>query len=466
MRRSTGVALAAAAAVFVVGGGARANGRYPAASLVVFDPNDANHFVMSATIGLLESRDGGTSFRWRCESVLGAPGPQDLMTAITATGATVTAKFDGVVTSSDGCSFFAPPELAGKSMGDLALRRSTPHELVAFYIDSRIDGGFDSQLVRSDDDGHTWAPLGAPLPIDLLPQTIDVAPSDASRVYVSARFGPTQSYASTLLRSKDGGVTFDSTEIPETANHHLAYIAAVHPFDPDRIYLRVYDPLGTLIWLSDDGGLTFRKVFTGTDQIYGFAVSPDGMQIALGGPGDGTWVGAADGTGFTRRADIQPNCLAWSADGLFACADQMVAPFSLGRSRDMGATFETVLRFDALCGQTGCGADTDAGLACARDWELVAPAVGTTCGTDAGTRDAPPSDAPRDHDASREASPIADAPPGAADGPEVVVEASGGACAMAPFPGKKGTCALSFGLFGFLAAGFRWRRRDQFLTVT
>ena len=103
------------------------------------------------------------------------------MVAITADGSTVSTRVDGIVRSKDGCSFAAPPELAGRNMNDLALRPSAPHGLFAFYVDSRIDGGFDSQIVGSDDDGASWAPVGPPLAADLLPLTIDVAPSDASR---------------------------------------------------------------------------------------------------------------------------------------------------------------------------------------------------------------------------------------------------------------------------------------------
>src|SRR5437773_12381563 len=159
-------------ALLLMGGRALANGRYPAASLVVFDPVDSGHLVVSTTFGLLESRDGGKSFLWRCESSIGVADQQDLMVAITASGAMVTTRADGVATTSDGCSFFEPPELSHKTIGDLALYRSQPHALAAFYNGSPVDGGFDSQVVRSQDDGRTWAPLGSPLPHDFLPLTI------------------------------------------------------------------------------------------------------------------------------------------------------------------------------------------------------------------------------------------------------------------------------------------------------
>jgi hypothetical protein len=352
------------------------------------------------------------------------------MIAVTANGTTVTTKFDGAVTISDGCTFNQPAELAGKNIGDVALYRSMPHSLAAFSSDSRPGGGFESQIFRSDDDGRTWAPLGSTLPVDFLPLTVDVAPSDASRLYLSGRLDGASDYSSVLLRSHDGGMTFERTQIPESAQHHLAYISAVHPSDPDRMYLRVWSPTGTAIWISDDGGATFRKVFTGTDQLFGFAVSPTGDEITFGGPGDGIWVGSADGTNLARRSDVRPTCLSWSADGLFVCADAKVDGFSLGRSRDRGATFENMLVFSSLCGDTGCSADSGVFGTCAKNWEIVGPAVGSTCGlpgvgdagTDAGAAQADGSaDANPNLDAEADA-PVADGGPGT----------SGCGCTVAP----------------------------------
>jgi photosystem II stability/assembly factor-like uncharacterized protein len=462
--------LAAALVTLLAGRAASANGRYPAASMVAFDPHDATHLVVSATFGLLESHDGGKTYAWRCESALEVGGQQDLMAAVTASGATVTAKFDGVATSADGCSFYFPPELMGRNIGDLSLSPSEPHALLAFYLDSRPDGGFDSQIVRSDDDGHTWAQWGSPLATDLLPLTIDIAPSDASRVYVSARLDGNGNYASALLRSTDGGRSFVRADIPETAQHHLAYIAAVHPTNPDRLYLRVFDAAGTRVWMSDDGGITFRKVFAGSDQLYGFAVSPDGQSVAFGGPGDGVWSGSSDGTSFTRRSDVLPTCLGWGTGGLFACADQNTEAFSIGLSRDLGATFETILRFETLCGQTGCGPSTDCGERCPKNWQIVGPAVGATCGLDAGVGDAAgtddAADTTPDQDASSDVPPPADArSEGAPPRDVVTVEVSGGGCALRPLP-QRGI-SISAELLALVSiARLCRRRRDQFLTIT
>jgi hypothetical protein len=434
-----GSALRAALVLLIATSGARANGRFPAANLVVFDPSDASHLAVSTNFGLVESRDRGKTFSWICESALAIAGQEDTMIAITKTGALVAATFDGIVTSEDGCSFAFPPELAGRIVPDLSLSSSTPDEVVAFRSVGLGNDQYDSQIVRSSDDGRTWTNVGAPLPLEVFPLSIDVAPTDRSRVYLSGRLGASDGYASVLMRSTDGGSTFERTMVPETDVLRMAYVAAVHPLDADEVYVRVDDTAGTVVWSSEDGGKSLRKRFTGAARLLGFALSPDGARIALGGPDDGTWVGATDGATFERRSGVGSTCLSWNGDGLYACADSRQAGFSLGLSRDEARSFEPLLAFASLCGRTACGAGTDVGRLCPADWMPIAAALGASC-------DAGPPEGGADGGTSGEAG------SGRAGAPNVG-EASGG-CSLggAPLPGGPCWAALLFASLLRLAA--------------
>jgi len=434
----------AAALVLAAPAVALANGRYPAGSQLVIDPTNPQHLAVSATFGLLESRDGGKTFGWMCEAAIGTSGQQDLMLAIAGSGATVVAMFNGITTTSDGCTYRSAPELANKTMGDLAWSRSTPHQLVAFWLEFKAGGTFGSQIVQSSDNGQSWSPIADALAPELYPLTIDVAPSLPSRVYLSARGDRNKNFGSMLMRSDDGGATFTSADIPETEEHRLTYIAAVHPTDPDRIYLRVFDMPGTVIQMSSDGGRTFQKIFTGTEQLLGFAISPDGTQMAVGGPNDGLWVGSADGTNLARRSDVGATCLTWTKDALYACADYKTAGFSIGRSSDSGATFEGLFRYDELCGRAAaCGGSTTA--RCSEEWELIAPAVGATC-ADAGASDA--STDASTGDTSRDAGPTVEAGPPTTGGmPPPAADDSGG-CTSA----RSARGASRFGPLAWLVA--------------
>ena len=73
----------------------------------------------------------------------------------------------------------------------------------------------------------------------------------------------TKNFNSVLMRSDDGGETFQSFDIAGTEQQRLAYIAAVHPTQPDRVYLRVLDdkdglPI-TVIYMTADGGANLPK---------------------------------------------------------------------------------------------------------------------------------------------------------------------------------------------------------------
>jgi photosystem II stability/assembly factor-like uncharacterized protein len=372
---------------------AHANGRFPAANQLTIDSGDPDHIVVSTTFGLLESRDGGKTFDYRCELALGITGEQDTMAAITANRTTVISTFTGVLTSTDGCNYRTPPELMGKIVPDLSWSRATPHQVMAFHEIGVMEGKYDSQIVSSADDGQTWTNVGSPLPTNLFPLTIDVAPSDSRRVYVSGYLGKADDFVSVLLRSDDGGGTFDGHFVPETSGMRSAYIAAVDPLEPDRVYLRVDDSPGTVIWASNDGGVTFHKLFTGVGKLLGFAISPDGSEIAFGGMDDGTYVGPSSGTAFERRSEVGPLCLTWARDALYACADFKTSGFSIGRSRDRGATFDRLLRFDSLCGVTGCASTTRVGMMCPADWEKLALRLGTTCGVPEAGAPSPSGDA-------------------------------------------------------------------------
>lgn len=370
------------AASTLVSGGASANGRFPLANQLAFHPNDPDHFVVGATFGLLESRDGGQNFSWTCETVLGLADQEDPMIVISDLGTTVLATFDGIVSTSDGCDYRTPPELAGEIVPDIALSPGVPGQVLGFRTAGLAAGRFDSQLIRSDDGGQNWERLSEALPEALLPVTLDVSASNPERIYLTARLDRAADYESVLLRSDDGGTSFEQLPIPGTQGQRLAFIAAVHPTDPDRVYLRVDDNTGTPLLHSRDGGQSYETLFVGSGRLLGFALSPDGETIAFGGPSDGLWAGTV--SDLERRSDLRPTCLRFVESILFACANGSEAGFSLARSTDLGGTFQPILTFETLCGPSACGPDTQVGSQCGAAWNAVGPQVGANCGVTLG----------------------------------------------------------------------------------
>lgn len=351
---------------------ARANGRYPAADLLVFDPDDRDHLLVRTTFGLLESYDRGQSFSYVCEQALELSEGEDPMLAIAEGSIRVAATHSGLFTSHDGCDYSELPALRDAFIADLALDWGEPRRLLSLVVERHEDNTFTSRLMASDDSGGAFENVGEPLPADVLPLSLDVSPVDPGRVYVSIRLGFDDMYRSAVLHSRDGGRSFERTTLPGTENGRLAFIGAVHPSDADRLYVRVNSTPNTLLLTSDDGARSFNEIFAGTGKLLGFAIAPDGASIAFGGPLDGIVLAAADGAGAMRRSDVAPTCLAWRDDGLYACVDAATGA-SLGRLSHDASEFAPLLRFAELEGPTACAAGTFVGSVCPSAWQALVP---------------------------------------------------------------------------------------------
>ena len=304
------------------------------------------------------------------------------MIVLSEDGSLVVATSQGMQVSHDGCSFEQAAELGPKAIGDLTLDRSRPERILGYRLLGAATGGGGAELVYSADNARSWV-QGARLEPTLYPLSIDVAPGDSSRVYVSA-LDLSQTDSSVLLRSEDGGESFERFEIDETSNRRLAYIAGVDPRDADRLYLRIDDGQRTQVLRSSDAGKSFELAFKGKGQLLGFAWSPDGSQVAVGGPGDGIWVGAADGSApFESRSALAPSCLAWDTSGLYLCATPE-RDFSVARSSDEGRSWDAILKLSDLCGVSACPVGSSTEQSCAAAWPSVAQRLNTSCGVPAG----------------------------------------------------------------------------------
>jgi hypothetical protein len=293
--------------------------------------------------------------------------------------------------------------------------------------------------VKPRDDGATWTEVG-PLPPNVLAETVEIAPSNPDRVYVSARISPSQ--VSALLRSDDGGQTWTQNVITDVPAGASAYIGAVDPGNPDVVYVRIQVPANTLgrAHVTHDGGMTWTQIWRGQGDVAGFALSGDGATLAVGGPESGINVGSTNNFMFTSPNPLGPSCLTWSRGRLFACAKEAIDFFSIGVSDDKGVSFVPLLHFPDIKPRV-CGAMTSAAV-CASTWDSIA----STIGVDGG---APP-------DASVE-------PPPPPPSRPVKVDAAGGwNCATSPTSSTRGfawTLLGAVALFG--AARARGARKTR-----
>ncbi len=346
---------------------ARANGTFPAVSQLVADAGDPEHLVLRTTFGLLVTRDAGANWDWLCEAGAGYKDVEPPLAVLP--GGVILLGVPGGVSRSDaaGCNF----ELAegiDADVYDLARVPSEPDSAVA------ISGaGTDAQLWRTTDGGKSFAAVGDVIS-DFIPATVDVAATDANVIYASGLAGT----MGALLRSSDGGKTFTQFSLPSTMSGRRPFIAAVDPRHADTVYVR-FDVQGSSpLAVTHDGGKSFVTPLTTTVSLAGFALSPDGKTVIASNAYDGTFRADADTLVFEKVACSGPTCLSFSAAGLFGCGDQSLDGFIVGRSDDLGASFQRSVDLTCVRGPVTCDSDTSVGSVCPAAWPYVQSQLGAT----------------------------------------------------------------------------------------
>jgi MYXO-CTERM domain-containing protein len=391
--------VACCAVLLSFGQHAAANGRFPRAQRLLEDPRDPSHLILTATYGLLVTTDRGAAWHHVCEAAYGETDlTTDALTAFTREGVLLAGIYSGVSrAATDTCDFQRVLGLNNReAVPDFALALSMPGRVLAVQVAIPEDGEPYSRLYRSDDDGLTWRPLGDVLPRSLrTPLTIEIAPSDADRVYLS---GLGENEEGVLLRSDDGGQSFEELEIPtDAARFEAPYIVAVDPEDADRLYVRtdswLYDAQtnsaiadDALLYSVDAGG-RFAELLRAPGKLFGFAFSPDSSELLLG-YGDpreaggsrytdpaalGIYRAAKGSSDFDMRYAGSVGCVTWSERGIYVCTDERETGFSLGlfetSSFDVVAAVqvEPLLMLADVAGPIECAACAT-GAVCASYW--------------------------------------------------------------------------------------------------
>ena len=354
-----------------------ANGRFPAANQLVFDPTDDRRLVLRTTFGIVQSFDAGKSWTWVCEQAAGYAGVFDPAIAVTSDGRLLAGVFDGVTRGDErGCTWSrSGTPLEGEYVIDLAVDPVRPARAVALTSTGLGGGVFRVIVAETTDGAKTWTALGSPLPTDFNSETIELSRSDPDRIYVSGSFGTPAK--GVVHRSIDHGKTWTRHEVPASS---ILYVAAVDPTDADRVYTRSRSVTGDRLLVSTDGAATFRDLYTAKGALLGFALSPGGTTVALGGPEDGVLTAPRGDTVFTKVHDAAVRCLAWREDGLHACAVDGIASlgaptgFTLGRSSDEGRSFVPLFHLKQL-EMLVCDAKATAAV-CATYWPETQDSLG------------------------------------------------------------------------------------------
>ncbi len=375
---------------------ARANGRFPAANQLVVDPDDPNHVVVRATYGTMISHDGGRTLSLVCEEAIGATGDADPMLGLFSGGRMVAGVVSGLaVTSDEGCSWSLMKGIAPREyVVDVTVQKNDPRRGVVVSSTASDAGGLHTVLFETRDSASSFQSIGTPLGEDFLALTVEVAPSDEARIYVSgtvtaqggARMTPT------IARSSDRGASFERTVLGSFGAGYTAWISAVDPKDASTLYVRVRSTDKDRLLVSADGARTFREAYAAAGSLTGFALSPDGAEVALGGAGDGVLIASTRDFRWKKVSDVHAQCLTWTTAGIYACGVEWLDRFVIGLSKDRGATFEALSHMSDPCPMR-CAAGSTAGRICTGDlWRATQNAIQQDAGACGGARAAPSRD--------------------------------------------------------------------------
>jgi MYXO-CTERM domain-containing protein len=289
----------------------------------------------------------------------------------------------------------------------------------------------------------------AELPDDMWPETVEVAESDANRIYVSGT-ASADALQGIVERSDDGGLSWTRTTMQLPHGSGSLFLSGIHPEDPDRLWFRVpgrgdiYGVLPARLWLSKDGAASFEQVADTQGGMLGFAVSPDGDRVVFGGPLDGLFVAPSDASAApSKLSELGVTCLRWRASGLYACALETTDPYSLGHAVEPTEGFVPLWHRADTC-RAACTSPSPLEMNCREPWEMIAPLI------DAGTALCDGSSSMPDAGTVVDASPDTPEPSETAPGPS----ASG--CAVTFHPGVSTPWWLAAVL---MLAG--WRRRPR-----
>ncbi|MEM1414070.1 MAG: hypothetical protein AAGH15_04185 [Myxococcota bacterium] len=357
--------------------GVRAHARPPALRQLLVDPSNPDRLVAQATWGLATSEDGGATWRWTCAAAYDVdPTGADPRVAL-IDGSIHVASFGGVRTSAAGCDW--TPTVETQLAPDVVPLPDNGDALV-LTSETAADG-----LAR-------WSATGGVTPLfeapgDLRLDRVVFAAGDPSRLYIGARvpLGPMRERALVMLASVDGGRSFEEAVVPRVGEEYRLLADAVDPDDPERVYAHALNFDGEMaperVLRSADGGRTFEEVL-GVPQVGALLALPGGV-VWVGSRLGGLWRSEDRGERFTRVADVSVHCLTATAEELFVCTDQARDGFALGRRVEGAVT--PLLELSAIRELAACPTCSQTGVICpgwfpdvVQDLEIPPEEVGLT----------------------------------------------------------------------------------------
>ena len=350
-----------------------ANGRPPQTSSITFRPGAETEIAAGMSFGLLLSKDSGATWRWMCEDALPYGGMYDPDYEYMTSGTLFATTFDGLKVNRDGCVFGDTVlDPAGADIKFFSvIARGSDNTFYAAAADPT-----DGAIYKSTNDGTTFTPL---TPVGMLNdwfQSLEVAPSNAQRIYLSGyRFVPVPDAGNKkeffLFTSDDGGASWDPLPLTAftTMSNSTLEIASVSKTNPLHVFVRVKlddNAIASSIYESTNGGQTWNKILTKQGEIT-LLIRRSGELVA-GTTNQGTFRRAANAATPTSWDELTNaphiNCLVENSAGeVWACTQNYGIPgipmdgFGIMKTTDL-VTWTGVLKYQDIYEPVACGPET------------------------------------------------------------------------------------------------------------
>lgn len=359
---------------------AHAHGGIWRAHHILLAPDDARRIVLQSGLrGPIFTSDAGASWQWMCAETYGqsSVSPSPVAMLLRPGGRILVAGFGrGLLASDDGfCSFHAPQGPALSWTRDLTESGQDVIALASTEVGEAGDAVQDVLLV-SRDEGARFEVLGAPLPADFVARGVSSSGGTSPRLYVAGL----QEAGWALLHSDDGAVRWTRGTVQPFAAQvgWNPAVVGIGVRDPSLVFVlrdtmeRTLDQSEDALFVTEDGGQTFRPLFADGRALRGFAQSPDGQTLLVAGESGLFRAALRDALArgreaFEPRASTPFYGLTWTRAGVWAGMEEFSVvsadAFSVGFSSDEGRTFT---RRMALCDvhPAPCAAHTDGASLC------------------------------------------------------------------------------------------------------
>jgi len=355
--------------------------RMPTVERVLVHPEDPQRIVIATRFGgYYITRDGGSTFLHVCQEAMGYDDTEAYPGHYSRAGSVIVSTgYSGTASSVDGCgwSTWAPP--GPVFIADV----EAPSETSLLALNSAPNGeGFQNQIWSSTDAGSSWAPLGQPLPPELMGFGVS-ASADSAELFVTARSEANVE----LVSSLDGGLSWQRKVIAGDTSASPRLVGLVPGAPGHLVVLLAHEQVDSLtpadvLLISTDAGESFQTLYQAQRGLPGASFTEDGV-LWFGGPEDGLWsvqLGVAEA--FPIQISAAPvRGLTWSQGKLYSIGDEATQGYSVAVSEDGGHSFRPLFSFCDDHDELTCGAGSSVNALCSQgiESEIWEP-LGEVCG--------------------------------------------------------------------------------------